>query len=89
LGRRANFNGIVPDTQIRAIYQFPDKRVTMFASENIEGGSVTEVRYRAFARRNIENLPVDEQDEFVISVLAGLSEDIDGFIELATHFYFG
>ena len=89
LGRRANFNGIAPDTLVRVTYQFPDKTLAMFVSETIEGNTVTEVQCRAYVRRSMENLPVDEREELVHSVLEGLSEDINGFVELATQFYFG
>ena len=89
LRRRANYSGIEPETQVRVTYRFPDKILTMFFSETMEDNAITEVQCRAYVRRNMDNLPENEQDGFIYSVLEGLSEDINGFVELVAHFYSG
>ena len=89
LAQRANTGGVTPEAQLRLTYDFPDKNIALFISEAMSDDTGTEVQLGGLAFRNMENLPADEQDEFINSTLESLNEDIDGFVELATQFYFG
>jgi len=89
LAQRATSSGATPEAQIRLSYEFPEKNIALFASEAILDNAVIEVQLGGLAFRNMENLPADSQDEFINSVLEGLNQDIYGFVELATQFYFG
>ena len=89
LAQRANSGGATPDAQIRFTYEFPDKNIALFVSETKLDSAIIEVQLGALAFRNMENLPSDAQDEFINSVLEGLTEDIDGFVELANPVLYG
>ena len=89
LGKRANFSDIVPEIQVRVSYDFADRNIALFVSETKVDNLITEIQCRALVFRNMESLPAEGQGEFIRSVLGRLDEDINGFVELVTQFYFG
>ena len=88
LSQRVQFGDITPVIEIRAVYRFPDKSLTMYVFEVREENAITSLRFNALIHRDIaSDASPEEQKEFIQSTLEKWRQDTLDFNELAGQFY--
>ena len=88
LGQGVKFGDIAPRMQARAFYREPpNKSIIFYLAESIEENVITELRFNAHIHRDMDDVPSEEREEFVRSVLEKWEQDIGHMEELAGQFY--
>ena len=88
LSQRVRFSDLTPIMQVRAEYRFPDKSITIYASEVRNESEITSLRFSAHIHRGIaSDISPAERDEFIKSTLEKWHDDTRDFDELARQFY--
>ena len=83
------YEGKVPEVQARAIYEFEDKRIVLYASEIPSQGpdNTLRLRFTGEILRNLEAAAPENQVSSIATVLDNWEQDINDFEDLANKFY--
>lgn len=88
LAQSVEFAGIVPTMQARAVYvKSSDESIRVYLSEFVEGDVITKIQFDVHIYRDLDDVPSEEREAFIRSVLENWKEDIADCEKLACRFY--